>query len=197
VVLIEAEPAGHPCVRLDSGAGADAVMAHLLELGHRRIGRVASGVRGQAFRAREERWRAALAAAGVDPAAMPHARSEINFTAAHEAARGLLAGADRPTALFCDDDILAGGAYLAARELGVRIPHELSVVGFDDLDFTPVLEPPLTTVTADGARLGALAFETLAARMAGRRVPRVQLLPVELTVRGSTGPPPRSERRRR
>jgi DNA-binding LacI/PurR family transcriptional regulator len=55
----------------------------------------------------------------------------------------------------------------------------------------------LTTVTADAARLGALAFETLAARMAGRRVPRVQLLPVELTVRGSTGPPQRSERRRR
>lgn len=190
IVLIEDQARGHPSVRLDSAAGTDAVMAHLLDLGHRRIGRIAAPFDRHAFRDRDARWRAALTDAGIDPAEMPYARSEIRFGAAHEAALSLLDRPDPPTALFCDDDILAGGVYLAARDLRLRIPADVSVVGFDDLDFTALLEPPLTTVTADAARLGALAFETLAAHMAGERVPRVQLLPVALNVRDSTGPPP-------
>jgi DNA-binding LacI/PurR family transcriptional regulator len=197
IVLMEDEAPGHPSVRLDSAAGTDAVMEHLLGLGHRRIGRIAAPFDRHAFRDREERWRAALAAVAVDPDAMPHARSEIGFEAARTAAAGLLEGPEPPTALFCDDDILAGGVYLAARDLGRRIPRDVSVVGFDDLDFTLLLDPPLTTVTGHPARLGALAFETLLAHMAGEPVPRVQMVPVELTVRGSTGPPkPAAERRR-
>jgi LacI family transcriptional regulator, repressor for deo operon, udp, cdd, tsx, nupC, and nupG len=189
IVLMEDEAPGHPAVRLDSAAGTDAVMDHLLGLGHRRIGRVAAPFERHAFRDREERWRAALTDAGVDPDAMPHARSEISFAAAREAARPLLDGPDRPTALFCDDDILAGGVYLAARDLGLRIPRDVSVVGFDGLDFTLLLDPPLTTVTADAAGLGARAVETLLAHMRGERVPAVTRLPVELTVRGSTAEP--------
>jgi DNA-binding LacI/PurR family transcriptional regulator len=193
LVVIEAEIPGHPSVRLDGAAGADAVMEHLLGLGHRRIGRLAAPVGRPAFRIRDQRWRAALEHAGVDPDAMPYARSEIDFAAAHTAARELLTGAEPPTAIFCDDDNLAGGAYLAARELGLRIPEDVSIVGFDDLDFVAVLDPPLTTVTADAARLGALAFETLAALMAGEAVEPVRTVPVALTVRGSTGPPPETD----
>jgi DNA-binding LacI/PurR family transcriptional regulator len=66
----------------------------------------------------------------------------------------------------------------------------VSVVGFDDLAFTRLLDPPLTTVTADAAGLGARALETLLAHMAGERVAPVQMLPVTLTIRGSTAPPP-------
>jgi DNA-binding LacI/PurR family transcriptional regulator len=193
IVLIEDESPGYPAVRLDSATGTDAVMAHLLGLGHRRIGRLAAPFERHAFRVREDRWRAALAEAGIDPDAMPHTRSEIAFSAAHAAAVGLLDRPDPPTAIFCDDDILAGGVYLAARELRLRIPRDVSVVGFDDLEFTRLLDPPLTTVTANPAGLGALGFETLAAHMAGTRVPRVQLVPVELNVRRSTAPPPGSE----
>jgi DNA-binding LacI/PurR family transcriptional regulator len=189
IVLIEDEAPGHPAVRLDSAAGTDAVMAHLLGLGHRRIGRIAAPFDRPAFGDREARWRANLADAGIDADAMPYERSEIDFDDARRAALRVLGRPDPPTALFCDDDNIAGGVYLAARELGARIPRDVSVVGFDDLGFTRLLDPPLTTVAADGTRLGALAFETLAAHMAGQRVPRVQLLPVALTVRGSTGPP--------
>ena len=189
IVVIDAAMPGHPSVRLDIEAGTDAVMAHLLALGHRRVGHLASAIPSQTFRLREERLGAALAAAGLGPGSAPRARSDITFAGARRAARELLAAATRPTAVFCDDDVLAGGAYLAARELGRRIPGDLSVVGFDDLDFASVLDPRLTTVTADAARLGALAFETLAAHMAGERVAAVQLVPVALTVRGSTGPP--------
>src|SRR4051812_13488327 len=151
LVVTEAETPGHLSVILDGAGGADAVMEHLLGLGHRRIGRIAAPVGRPAFRIRDERWRAALAAAGVDPDAMPYARSEIRFAAARAAALELLAAEEPPTAIFCDDDNLAGGAYLGARELGRRIPHDVSIVGFDDLDFVAVLDPPLTTVTADAA----------------------------------------------
>ena len=62
---------------------------------------------------------------------------------------------EEPTAVFCDDDVIAAGLYLAARERGVRIPDDLSVVGFDDMDFARVLAPPLTTVALDAELLGA------------------------------------------
>jgi len=189
IVLMEDELPGYPAVRLDSGAGTDAVMAHLLGLGHRRIGRIAAPFARRAFGDREERWRVALADAGLDPDAMPHARTEINFDAAAAAARSLLDAPEPPTAIFCDDDILAGGVYLAVRDLDLRIPDDVSVVGFDDLAFSRLLAPPLTTVTADAAGLGARAVETLLAHMEGERVPPVQMLPVRLTVRGSTAPP--------
>jgi DNA-binding LacI/PurR family transcriptional regulator len=111
----------------------------------------------------------------------------IDIDAARDAAGPLLA--ERPTAVFCDDDVVAAGLYLAARESGLRIPAELSVIGFDDMDFARVLDPPLTTVALDGEQLGASAFELLEARMAGRRARRRVVLPAELLVRGSTAPP--------
>ena len=191
IVLMEDEAPGHPSVRLDSAGGTDAVMAHLLGLGHRRIGRIAAPSDRHAFRDREERWRAALVQAGADPDAMPHRRSEITFAAAHEAALALLAAPDPPTAIFCDDDILAGGVYLAARDARLCIPRDVSVAGFDGLDFTRLLTPPLTTVTADAAGLGARAVEALLADMRGEEVPPVTILPVTLTVRGSTAAPGR------
>ena len=78
---------------------------------------------------------------------------------------------------------------LAARALGLSIPGELSVIGFDDLDFARVLAPPLTTVAADAEGLGAAAFEALAEDLAGGAPPAEQVLPVRLTVRESTAPP--------
>ena len=96
---------------------------------------------------------------------------------------GLLGG------LSGDDDILAGGVYLAARDRSIRIPEELSVVGFDDLDFARVLAPPLTTVGVDAEHLGAAAFETLARDLAGETVAAEQVIPVTRCVRESTAPP--------
>jgi DNA-binding LacI/PurR family transcriptional regulator len=98
--------------------------------------------------------------------------------------------------VLCDDDILAGGVYLAARERGLSIPEDVSVVGFDDLDFARVLWPPLTTVAADAERLGAVAFETLGAAMAGELREQGRVLPVELIVRESTAAATPAPRRR-
>jgi DNA-binding LacI/PurR family transcriptional regulator len=182
---IEMQPGDIPVVRLDVGAGIDAAVSHLLELGHRRIGHLASAFEAPTFDLRAARLRARLAEAGLEVVA--RAESLFSFEEAREAARAL-AGAGL-TAVVCDDDILAGGFYLAARDAGLAIPGDVSVIGFDDLDFARVLAPPLTTVAADAEGLGAAAFHALASDLAGAPPPAEQLLPVRLEIRESTGPP--------
>lgn len=187
VVLIETEAPGRPSVRFDAEAGAAAAFGHLLELGHRRIGHLAASFDAPTFHLREAARRRMLAEAGLDPDAQPRAVTGIGIDPARDAAGPLLS--ETPTAVFCDDDLIAAGFYLAARERGLRIPRDVSVVGFDDMDFARVLEPPLTTVALDAERLGASAFELLQQRMKGRRIRRRVVLPAELLVRGSTAAP--------
>jgi DNA-binding LacI/PurR family transcriptional regulator len=114
---------------------------------------------------------------------VPYETAPFDYTEACRAALRLLDA--RPTAVFCDDDVLAGGVYLAARRRGLRIPEDVSVVGFDDLPFARVFDPPLTTIAIDPEALGAEAFEVLMALMEGREA-EGRILPVELVVRGST-----------
>jgi DNA-binding LacI/PurR family transcriptional regulator len=182
-VAIEAPGLGMPVVRLDSARGTRAALEHLRDLGHTRIGHVASEVDTDTFRRRLDTFREVLGDTGL--------REVTAFTidAAQAAARRLLEREDRPTAIFADDDILAAGAYLAARELGLAIPSDLSVVGFDDLDVARLLDPPLTTVAADAKALGAAAFEALLTMLNGGAPEPERILPVELVVRGSTAPP--------
>ena len=186
IVVIEAEPEGVPWVSLDTAGGTDAAFEHLIGLGHRRIAQLGSRTQYPTFQIRRARWRAALESVGVEPSGELWAGSGFDFDDAARAAGTLLEAA--PTAIVCDDDILAGGVYLAARSRGLRIPEDVSVVGFDDLPFARVLSPPLTTVRADAPGLGCAAFEALAAVMAGEEVAG-RTLPVELVVRESTAPP--------
>ena len=189
IVVIEAEPEGLPWVALDTASGTDEALRHLIELGHRRIAQLGSRVQYPTFQIRMARWRAALESVGVDSEGL-WAGSGFDFNDACRAALTLLDVRDPPTAVICDDDILAGGVYMAARSLGLRIPGDVSVVGFDDLPFAQVLSPGLTTVGADAPGLGAAAFEALALVMSGEEVGG-RTLPVELVVRESTGPPRR------
>jgi DNA-binding LacI/PurR family transcriptional regulator len=187
VVAIEVSPPGMPFARVDTGNGTDLAVDHLLSLGHRRIGHLASDIDGETFRLRRSHLLDRLDAAGVEPG--PYVTAQFRFDEAARGARQMLDVADPPTAVFCDDDILAGGIYLAARELGLHIPEDVSVVGFDDLPFARVFEPSLTTIRLDAGELGATAFELLAALMAGGPAPPGRILPVELVVRDSTAPP--------
>jgi len=182
IVVIESESRGHPSVRLDAERGAQAAVRHLLELGHRRIGHVASVHDRPTFRLRRR------AVDRLVEGEVARVRADFTLESACRASLELLTGRSELSALFCDDDIVAAGAYLAVRELGLRIPDDLSVVGFDGLDIGRVLDPPLTTVAADAGELGRVAFELLLAQLAGKR-PRSRVLAVELDVRGSTAPP--------
>jgi DNA-binding LacI/PurR family transcriptional regulator len=187
VVLMEAEAPGRPSVRFDAEGGAAAAFTHLVELGHERIGHLAAAFDAPTFHRRERARRRVLADAGLDPDSQPRALTPISIEDARLAAGPLLD--ERPTAVYCDDDLIAAGLYLAARERGLRLPNELSVIGFDDMDFARALDPALTTVRLDAELLGATAFELLERRMAGRRTRKRIVLPGELLVRDSTAPP--------
>jgi DNA-binding LacI/PurR family transcriptional regulator len=182
IVVIESESRGHPSVRLDVERGTEDAIRHLLELGHRRIGHLAADHYLPTF---ELRRRAMDRLLGDEP---PRARSEINLDDARAATVAFLREHPDLTALFCDDDVLAAGAYLGLRELGLRVPADISVVGFDGLDIGRVLDPPVTTVIAEGAELGRVAFELLLAQLNGE-LPGSRVLGVALEVRGSTAPP--------
>jgi DNA-binding LacI/PurR family transcriptional regulator len=188
VVALEVSPPGMSFVRFDTERGTELALRHLLELGHTRIGHLGSELDAETFRYRRDTLLRVLAEAGLEPG--PYARAPFRFDEALGPALELLDAPERPTAIYCDDDLLAGGVYLAARERGLRIPGDLSVVGFDDLPFARVFDPPLTTIRIEPEALGGEAFEALAKLMAGDPAPPGRILPVELVVRGSTAAPP-------
>jgi DNA-binding LacI/PurR family transcriptional regulator len=184
VVLMETEAPRRPSVRFDGEGGAAAAFEHFVELGHRRIGHLAAAFRALTFQHREEARRRVLTEAGIDPDAQPRVLTPITIEDARVNAGPLLD--EQPTAVFCDDDVIAAGLYLAARERGLKIPDELSVVGFDDMDFARVLDPPLTTVALDAELLGSTSFDLLEQRLNGTTTRERIVLPAALLVRGST-----------
>jgi LacI family transcriptional regulator, galactose operon repressor len=203
--LAEVARAGVPLVQLDrfvrglaadavmveNAAGAAAAVAHLAALGHRRIGILSDTPRISSSAERIRGYRHALAAAGI--AADERLVSIAGPTQAegHRAALALLGGADRPTALFTANNFMTVGALLAARDLGLRIPADLALVGFDDLDWTALVDPPLTAVSQPVGELGRVAGERLLARIGGDAGPPRRIrLATELVVRGSCGAQP-------
>ncbi|MFF3828198.1 LacI family DNA-binding transcriptional regulator [Streptomyces griseus] len=179
-------PAAH--VNLDIADGMRQVTGHLLGLGHRRFLHLASAVDTWTFAVRAGALHDALGEAG--DATVRTVRAPLDVRAGREVAeQALSALGERPTAIICDDDILAAGACKAARRLGLRVPDELSVTGFDDLALATALEPELTTVRLPAERVGERGMEALLAVLDGRPAER-DGLPVRLVVRGSTAPPP-------
>jgi LacI family transcriptional regulator len=181
-----------PCVSAAHRPGADQAMQHLLGLGHRRIAAITGPPGWVATEERRSGYRAALAGAGVerDPDLEVEARFEIEPGAL--AAGNLLELRDPPTAIFAFNDSIAVGAMRAARERGLRVPQDLSIVGFDDIKYATVVSPRLTTVRQPLAEMGRTAVGLLLRLLEPRRSGPLQIeLPTRLVVRGSTGPPPR------
>jgi LacI family transcriptional regulator len=191
LVMLDSDPAdrgaaGH--VNLDIAGGMRQVADHLLTLGHRRYVHLASAVASWTFDVRARALRSALAA--VPGTELRTVRAPLDVAGARAAAEvALTAAAPRPTALVCDDDILAAGACKAARRLGLRIPEDITVTGFDDLALATAVEPELTTVRLPAERVGRQGMSALLAVLAGRE-PEETDLPVDLVVRGSSAPPP-------
>jgi DNA-binding LacI/PurR family transcriptional regulator len=183
-------PDGVPFVGATNWSGGRAATRHLVELGHRRIAVISGPEHVLCFCARLDGYRSALAAAGVpvDPQLIAYAEPGRDEGCA--AARTLLALPQRPTAIFAANDLQALGVYQAAREAGLRIPEDLSVVGFDDLPVVAWVDPPLTTVHQPLAEMAAAATELALALGRGEPAPRTGLeLATTLTVRSSTAPP--------
>lgn len=181
---------GTASVNVDDRGGARLAAQHLVDLGHRRIGIVtletdpASGN----FPARERMlgWHDALDPVAADSTVVATPYSPAD--AAYDAALGLLDRPDRPTAVLCFSDAFALATIRAAESLGLRVPADLSVVGFDDSVLAAASRPPLTTVHQEVAAKGRAAVAAIAEVMAGAS-PEPVALPTTLVVRESTAPP--------
>jgi LacI family transcriptional regulator len=180
-----------PAVSAANSSGADQAAGHLLELGHRRIGAI-TGPRG--WVATEERRRgyhAALASAGILPDPSLEMEADFEIAGGARAAGTLFGLPDPPTAIFAFNDNLAIGAIRAARDRGLRVPDDLSVVGFDDSEHASLITPELTTVRQPLAEMGRTAVNLLRRLLDGQRVETLHVeLGTRLVVRGSTAPPP-------
>ena len=177
-------------VMSDNEAGARAAVRHLYELGHRRIATITGMIDSRPGVDRLRGYRRAIQECGLAYRDDFVAYGDFYAESAREAAARLLALPERPTAIFAAADLMAIGAIRAAAEAGLRVPDDVSIVGFDDIQLAPHVNPPLTTLRQDKLGLGAAAGEALVARVAGETDrPPLRTLPVELVVRGSTGPP--------
>ncbi|NUP22040.1 MAG: LacI family DNA-binding transcriptional regulator [Streptomyces sp.] len=173
-------------VEVDQELGARLAVRHLLDLGHRHIAHLTGALRTFDARARVEGWQAELATAGAEGALLEGDFSaESGFRLAHE----LCAGATPlPTAVFAGNDQMAMGALAAFAERGVKVPQDVSVVGFDDMKGAGYLVPALTTVRQDFTHLGSSAIELLVDMLGGEPPQRRRLTP-QLVVRRSTAVP--------
>jgi LacI family transcriptional regulator len=179
-----------PTVSAAHSSGAGEAAQHLLDLGHRRIAAI-TGQRG--WIATEERrrgYRGALAAAGVMPDPALEVESDWHTTGGYQAASELLDARPRPTGIFAFNDMLAIGAMQAARERGLRIPEDISVVGFDDTFEASIVTPTLTTVRQPLAEMGRMAVALLVRMLHDQRIEALHVdLETKLVVRNSTAPP--------
>jgi len=167
--------------------GGREAAAHLAELGHTRIAFVSGP---QTFRSSHERrsgFEEALNERGLSLAKAYVAEGAYTYDSGIEKGRELLTMGERPTAIFAGNDEMAAGVLQAARQLGIRVPEDLSVVGFDDFQIASRLWPTLTTVRTPTREIGRLAVERLMGREDDSRDPKSRL--PSLVVRESTAPP--------
>jgi DNA-binding LacI/PurR family transcriptional regulator len=188
MVATDAQPsAGFDVVAIDQEEGARLAVRHLLGLGHRTVTHLAGPEDWLDAAARLRGWRVELTAAG---ASMPEVMvGDWSADSGYRAGGDLVAGGELPTALFAANDLMAIGLVRALVESGVSVPEQVSVVGFDDIDATGFLLPPLTTVRQDLVTLGRLGVERLLARIAGAEPGDPVRQPPELVVRASTAAP--------
>ncbi len=201
-VLVNTAAGGDlPTIISDNRAGGHAAACHLLDLGHRRFGYLMPPPRNLDAPERVAGVREALAAAGIaadgTDTALDLATGAPTVTGGEAAMTELLGHDPRPTGIVAYNDLMAIGAMRAIRTHGLRVPADLSIVGFDDVAFAAYVEPSLTTLHQETAEMGRWAVAALTARIRATRgagsvlAPgEHRVVPVRLVVRASSGPAP-------
>lgn len=199
VVVIDgyARPDDVPWVSAADRSGAKQATGHLLSIGHRRIAFIGGGEEPYLAQQRLAGFLDALSGNGFNPEASLIVQGDFTRESGYARATEVLSRRPRPTAIFAANDPMAVGALDAALELGLSVPGDLSIVGFDDMPIAAHVNPGLTTVARPYGEMGATAVrllvETLAEAPAKRRARQIDL-PTRLVVRASTSPPRSSER---
>jgi LacI family transcriptional regulator len=208
-VIERIEAAGTPYVRISPGSDRDrsahvlmsdvqaasAMTQHLLELGHREIGFVKGHQRHGASHLRYEGFVTAMRAAGCSVREDFIVQGDFSFRSGFDCAKALLARGVRPTAVFCANDEMALGVMSVAHRMGLSVPGDLSIAGFDDAPSASVVWPPLTTIHQPISEMAQAAAEMLIAGQAIAPIdgssPVSRILDFSLVARESTAPPPR------
>jgi LacI family transcriptional regulator len=191
LVNFDARPIALPVVAIENRIGARAAVEHLLGLGHRRIAFIAGTPHTGQSGERELGYQDALRAAGIplDPALV--VEGAFAQAPGNAAAQRLLALPHPPTAIFAANDEMAYGAIDAVHSRGLRVPQDVSVIGFDDIPLSSHVFPPLTTMRQPLAALAARAVgDVVALIQGGDAVPARSAFPMELVIRQSTGRAP-------
>ena len=192
IVLLDprAEIEGFDSISIANFDGAYAVVRHLLALGHRRIATVTGPERNVDARQRLEGYRAALRDGGGERSRELEITGDFTEPSGREAGQTLLRLGRRPSAVFAGNDYMAVGVMRALSEAGARVPQDVAVAGFDDIEMARYLAPPLTTVRVDTLGLGTRAVHRLLRLLRGTASPRGhrhEVLPTTLAIRASCG----------
>ncbi|HXX36572.1 MAG TPA: LacI family DNA-binding transcriptional regulator [bacterium] len=179
-------------VLVDNRAGVRAGMEHLLALGHRRIGIITGPRRHYTGRERLEGYREAVRATGLPIEDELILEGDFKQQSGYTLVREFLELRPRPTGILVANNLMTIGALLRLQEAGIAIPRDMSVIGFDDMDWAPILTPPLTTIAQPAYSLGTAAAQLLIdrLRLRGSSQPQTIVFQPRLVVRASTATPP-------
>lgn len=181
-----------PSIGFDNRAAMRALAEEVLGAGHIRIGMISAETKGNdRARLRVEGIRDALAAHGLDPSDLAVVETRYEIDCGSEAFDELMSQARPPTAVLCGNDVIAVGALHRARDLGLDVPGDVSITGFDDMDLARVALPALTTVRVPHQDMGRRAADALVDMVEQKSTGASIELPTSLTLRASLGPAPR------
>ena len=193
VVLVDSElpDLDTDSVVIDNVAVARSAVDHLLDLGHTEVAIVTGRLEASFDWGRLEGYERALRRRGFKPDPLFRVCGESTFEGSKRAVDGLLQLARRPTAIFVTNNVMTVGALVAVAEAGLLLPQDISIIGFDDMDWYRIAEPPVTAVAQPAYEMGRIAAERLLAHLRRKRPPKPQrlLLDTELIIRESTAPP--------
>ncbi|MCB1449268.1 MAG: LacI family DNA-binding transcriptional regulator [Nitratireductor sp.] len=182
--------AGRSCVGFDNVAAARQLALKAISLGHRRIAFIsAHTVSNDRARDRVAGARAALRDAGLDADAMPLVETKYSIQCGQDAFATIMAADPKPTLVMCGNDVLAVGAIKAAQEMGLDVPGDVSITGFDDIELATIVSPALTTVHVPHRQMGRLAAEMLLAEVRDKSEPRQINLETHVVERQSLAAP--------
>jgi len=178
-----------PNIVCDNRGGTRLAVEHLIQLGHKRIGYIGGDPPGEVAEARRDGYLDALRAAGLPADPQYVVEGDFEMESGYAGAGRLLGQPQPPTAIACANDAMAFGVYQRAHGSGLKIPHDLSVIGFDDLPAAGYITPGLSTIRAPRVELGWAAIQALTRMVGDTPQASHRVLPVSIYLRHSTAPP--------
>lgn len=190
VAWVHDEAAARPSIGFDNRAAMAALTENVLALGHRRIAMISADTSANdRARARVLGVRQTLNAAGLNGAALPLVETSYGIGEGGAAFARLMQAETPPTVVICGNDVLAVGAMVRARKMGLVVPDDVSVTGFDDLEIASITSPPLTTVRAPHQEMGREAARVLVQMVGGKAPGSIAPLATKIILRGTLAPP--------